>query len=92
MSKKRRTLSAEEIDEAVSAEADDDSAWEKPVKVRRPKAAAFELPSDLAARAAFFARLHRSPAVEEWLRRVVQERIEMEEAAFAELKREMAAK
>jgi uncharacterized protein (DUF433 family) len=39
MSKKTRALSEEEIDELVIAQADDDSAWEKPVKVRRPRAA-----------------------------------------------------
>ena len=38
MSKKRRDLSEEEIDEIVTARADDDSAWEKPVKVGRPQA------------------------------------------------------
>jgi hypothetical protein len=84
-------MTEEEIDEAVEAQAEDDGAWEKPVKARPPRSAAFELPSELAARAAFFARLHRTPAVEEWLTRVVRERIEMEEAAFAELKRDLAA-
>ena len=39
MSKKKRALSEEEIDELVTAQADDDSAWEKPVKVRRSRAA-----------------------------------------------------
>src|SRR6266550_840521 len=29
--------SEDEIDEIVTAEADDDSAWEKPIRVRRPK-------------------------------------------------------
>ena len=30
---KERTLSEEEIDKVVTAQADDDSAWENPVKV-----------------------------------------------------------
>jgi uncharacterized protein (DUF433 family) len=38
MSKKKRVLSEEEIDERVIAQADDDSAWEKPIKVRRSRA------------------------------------------------------
>jgi len=50
------------------------------------------LPFELAARAAFFARLHREASVEEWLRRVIQERIDLEEAAFAGLKRDLAVK
>jgi hypothetical protein len=40
MSDKTRALSEEEVDERVIAEADDDSAWEKPVKVRRSHASA----------------------------------------------------
>ncbi|MDT7779219.1 MAG: hypothetical protein QOC99_1731 [Acidobacteriota bacterium] len=39
MGYKRRPLSEEEIDEIVSEQADDDSAWGKPVRVRRPKVA-----------------------------------------------------
>jgi uncharacterized protein (DUF433 family) len=38
MGDKNRTLSEAEIDELVTAQADDDSAWEKPVKVRRARA------------------------------------------------------
>lgn len=43
MSKKVRNLSEEEIDELVIAHADDDSAWETPVRVRRPKSAGVPL-------------------------------------------------
>ena len=35
MSGKKRTLSEEEIDDIVTAQADDDAAWGKPVNVRR---------------------------------------------------------
>jgi hypothetical protein len=58
----------EEIDELVEAQASDDSAWDNPIRVRRTKSSSVSLPSDLAARAAFFARLHRETSVEEWLR------------------------
>jgi hypothetical protein len=86
MSKKRRTLSLQEIDEVVIDQAADDSAWEKPVQVKRSSNEAFSLPADLVARAAFLARLHRA-RVEEWLTKVVQERVELEEASFVEAKR-----
>jgi hypothetical protein len=76
----------------VTAEADDDSAWDKPIKVRRPKGAKVPLPSELAARAAFFARLHHETGLEEWVQRIVNERVDMEEAAFAQLKKELATK
>jgi len=47
---------------------------------------------NLASRAAFFARLHRGLSLEEWLNRVIQERLDIEEAAFSGFKLELAAK
>jgi hypothetical protein len=38
------------------------------------------------------ARLHRERCVEEWLMRIIRERIELEEFAFVEAKREIAVK
>jgi len=78
-----------EIDEEVLREVDDEGAWSKPIRVRRSKNAALCLPADVASRAAFFARLHRERSVEDWIKRIVTERIDTEEAAFAELKREL---
>lgn len=92
MNKKPKKLTEDEIDEFVTAEADDDSAWEKPIKVRRPKGTNVPLPSELAARAAFFARLHHETGLEEWVQRIVHERVDLEEAAFAQLKKELATK
>jgi hypothetical protein len=54
---KMEKLPEDEIDEIVIEQADDESAWERPIKVRRPKGANVPLPSDLAARAAFFRAL-----------------------------------
>ena len=89
MSKGQRKISEQEIDEIVVAQADDESAWEDPVQVRRPASESYSLPADLAARAAFLARLHRA-RIEEWLTLVIQERIELEESAFAEAKRALS--
>ena len=86
---KAKTLSEDEIDQIVTAQADDDSAWEKSIRVRRPKPTSLSLPAELATRAAFFARLHRQARVEDWLRQIIQERIDLEEAAFAGVKREI---
>lgn len=83
MSNRKRSLSEEEIDEAVTAQAEDDSAWEEPVKVSPAKSMALDLPSELVVRAAFCARMSRAASVGDWLRRVVQERVELEETAFA---------
>ena len=90
--RKAKVLSEQEIDKIVVAQADDDSAWEKPIRVRKKKEASVTVPTELAARAAFFARLHREVNVDAWLRRIIQERIAFEEAAFSELKRELAAR
>jgi len=88
---KNKALSQEEIDKIVVAQADDNSAWEKPIRVRKAKPTTVSLPAELAARAAFFARLHREASIEDWLRRVIEERIDLEEAAFVGLKRDLAA-
>ena len=89
---KTKTLSEKEIDEIVAAQADDDSAWEEPIHVHVAKVSSVSFPPKLAARVAFFARLHREASVEDWLMRVIQERIDLEDAAFAELKRDLTAK
>ena len=90
--KSKKRLTEREIDQLVAVQADDDSAWEKPVRVRRTKPASLSISADLAARAAFLARLHRTKSVEEWLTQVIQERIELEEAAFIGVKQDLAAK
>jgi hypothetical protein len=87
--KQSRKLTEKEIDYLVESQADDDSAWEKPVKVRRAKSASLSIPAELAARAAFLAKLHRDN-VEDWLKRVIKERVELEEVAYTEAKREMS--
>jgi hypothetical protein len=86
-----KQLSEQEIDQIVVVQAADDGAWEAPVRVHQTAPASLALPAELAARAAFLAQLHRTPSVEDWLRRVIQERIELEEAAFVGFKRSLAA-
>lgn len=87
----KRKMTESEIDELVEKQASDDTAWGKPVRVRKTKGASISIPPELAARAAFLAKLHRKPNVEEWLTRVIQERIELEEAAFVGAKQELAS-
>ena len=89
MSKK---LSEEQIDNTVVAQADDDSEWEEAIHVPKTEATSLAIPADLAARAAFLARLHRETALEEWLTRIIRERIELEEGAFVEAKRQIPVK
>ena len=88
----KKKTSEEEIDKIVVDQAEDSSAWGEPIRARRAKEISLCLPADLAARASFLAMLHRQTVVEGWLRDIIRERIELEEAAFAELKRDLAAK
>lgn len=90
--KAKKRLSEKDIDQLIVAQANNDSAWEKPIRVRRTKSASLSIPADLAARAAFLARLHRKTSAEEWLRHIIQERVELEEAAFVGAKHDLAAK
>jgi len=90
--KTKKALSEREIDQIVVAQANDDSAWEEPVDVRRTKPACLSIPASLAARAAFLARAHRVKTVDDWLMQVIQERIELEEAAFVGAKQDLTAK
>ena len=90
--KTTRKVSDQEIDRIVAAQTDDDAAWGKPIRVERSKPASLSLPGELAARAAFLAQVHRTKSVEEWLTRVIQERIELEEAAFVGIKQDLAVK
>ena len=89
---RKKFLSEEEIDKVVIAQTDDDTAWTKPVCVRKTNPSSVSLPTELTARAVFFARLHREANVQDWLRRIIQERIDLEEAAFVDLKRDLGAK
>jgi len=91
MKKRITRKSDKKIDELMIAQADDDSAWEKPIQARRSKSEAVSIPAEVASRAAFFARLHRESSVEDWIKRIVAERVDIEEAAFAEAKRDLAA-
>ncbi len=88
--KKTPPLTEAEIDEIVVAQAEDDAAWGKPIGVRKAKTARVPLPSALAMRVAFFARLHRAQSMEAWIERIIQERLDLEEAAFAGVKRDLA--
>ena len=90
-SKKTTILDQEGIDRLVISQLDDDSAWETPIRVKRSKPASLSIPGELAARAAFLARLHREAAVDKWVERVVRERVELEELAFTVAKKKLAS-
>lgn len=92
-SKKKKTTvpDQEAIDRLVASQSEDDSAWEPSVLVKRSKPASLSIPGELAARAAFLARLHREPGLGKWVERVLRERVELEEFAFSEVKKRLAS-
>jgi hypothetical protein len=82
-------LSEKEIDQIVVAQANDDAAWEEPVRVHRAGPKSLVIPADLAARAAFLAKLHRKSSVDEWLTYIIEERVALEEAVYSGVKQEL---
>jgi len=88
---RKEPLSQTEIDQLIIAEVDDDAAWEDAIYVQRTEPASISIPADLAARAAFLAQLHRKSSLNEWITDIIQERIELEEAAFSGAKRDLLA-
>jgi hypothetical protein len=89
---KKTTMPDQEgIDRLVISQADDESAWESPIRVKRSTPASLAIPGELAARAAFLAKLHREAGVAQWVEGVVRERVELEELAFTEAKKKLAS-
>lgn len=91
MKRKREKLPDEEIDKIISAQADEENAWEKPIRVPKKKRTTLNLPANLSARAAFYARIHKEKNLENWIQHIIQERIDLEEAAFTGYKREIGS-
>jgi hypothetical protein len=94
MKAKPRSRSRQEsaIDELVTAQADDERAWTAPIRVHRVKPTAISLSPSQATQAAYFARLHHERDLDSWVRRVVQERLDWEQAALAGVKRRLRRK
>ena len=87
---KTKKPTEKEIDQIVVGQADNDNSWDEPVQVKREKLTSLTIPADLAARAAFLAKLHRTKSLDEWLAHIIRERVELEEAAFAGTKQDLS--
>jgi len=97
MKKRRKTPESktkpvrDQINRFVIAQADQDSAWEKPIVVKRAKSTSLSIPAELAARAAFLAKIHRESRLDKWVEKIVRERVEIEESAFTAAKKTVAS-
>ena len=88
--KKTIAPSQQAVDRLVVSQSEDDSAWDLPVRVKRSRPASLSIPGDLAARAAFLARLHHEAGLDKYVERILRERVELEEFAFSEAKKKLA--
>jgi len=85
----QETLSEPEIDLIVESQANNNSAWETPIIVQK-QPTSLSIPSELAIKAAFLAGLHQETDVQAWIIRLIRERLELEEAAYLEIKQNLA--
>ena len=88
---KKQALTEKEIDAIVEAQADDNSAWTVPVKVRRDEPLRLSLPGPLAARVSFLAKLHKARNPSQWVQSIVEDRLRFEESALGNLKQALEA-
>lgn len=86
---KASRLTEEDIDDIVIMQADEETAWEEPVPVHKTGRTSLALPAVLFARVAFFARLHHAASPADWLRQVIRERLDVEEAALTAVKQDL---
>lgn len=89
VTKPKTRLSEEARDATVIAQADCDACWEEPVRVTRDRKSV-EIPSTLLQRAAFLAALHGAKDVQAWIAGILRERVELEEEAYLDARKELA--
>ena len=89
--KKVSELSQEAVDAVVVSRTEEESGWQAPMTVKRSEPASLSVPGELAARAAFLARLHHEPSVDRWVERIVRERVELEELALTQARKKLAS-
>ncbi len=89
MSKYAKKLKDTEIDEIVIKDADDLSKWEKPIKVKAPQAIALRLSPELIQKIQNFAKIHNKNNYQNWLEKIIIERIKLEEDLLESIKSDM---
>jgi hypothetical protein len=88
--RKQRKKRLTEKDDIVESQSDDDSAWGKTDTRSQGKVGDNVYPSRISGKSSLLAKLHRENDVEDWLTKIIKERVEMEEVAFSEAKRQMS--
>lgn len=83
--RQKKRLTEEDIDKLVIAEANDMSKWEEPIAV---KPTSIRFSPLVIEKAKYLAKLHRARGYQTWLKKVVEERIKLEEELLSGFKRE----
>lgn len=86
MKKKSKKLTDEQIDEMVIKEADDLSKWDEPIKVKAPQAISLRLSAELIQKIKFMATIHKTDTYQNWLEKIIKERIQLEDELLDSIK------
>ncbi len=78
MKKNSKKLTIEQIDEIVIKESDDLSKWEEPIEVKAPQAILLRLSPELIQKIKFLATIHKTDNYQNWLEKIIKERIQLE--------------
>jgi len=81
--KHKKRLTEEEIDRIIINEADDKTKWRKPITV---KPVLIRFSPSIIEKAKHLAKLHRASDYQVWLKRIVEERIRLEEELLSDFK------
>ena len=81
--KHKKRLTEEEIDRIIINEADDKTKWGKPITV---KPVLIRFSPSIIEKAKHLAKLHRASDYQVWLKRIVEERIRLEEELLSDFK------
>jgi len=86
MKKNSKKLTNEQIDEIVTKESDDLSKWEEPIEVKAPQAILLRLSPELIQKIKFLATIHKTDNYQNWLEKIIKERIQLEDELLDSIK------
>jgi len=86
MKKNSKKLTNEQIDEIVTKESDDLSKWEEPIEVKAPQAVLLRLSPELIQKIKFLATIHKTDNYQNWLEKIIKERIQLEDELLDSIK------
>ena len=86
MKKHFKKFREEEVDDIVIREANDLTKWEEPIRVKAPQATSIQLSPQIIQKVKFLASVHKEREYQDWLKRIIEERIQLEEELLESVK------